>query len=662
MGQNSKVETAHKSFAARANARWLTVGISFSLVLAVWMVFGQSLHFDFVNYDDNKFVTENPHVLNGLTPEDVKWAFRFDQGDYWHPLTWLSLMLDVNLFGKGAGGFHFTNVLLHTANSILLFLLLRRWTGTLWRSALVAALFAVHPLRVESVAWVTERKDVLSTLFWLLTLLAYSRYGDEIKSKGSKAKIFYGLTMLLFVLGLMSKAMLVTLPLMLLLLDYWPFKRIERLTLLELKSKLPHLLFEKIPLFLLSGISVGLTYWGQHRVATVPTPADLSLMLRMENVFIAYARYLEKTFWPVNLAIPYTHPEHWDMSEIIFSVALMVGLSVLAWQLRQRKPYIFVGWFWFLITLIPVIGLTKGWLQFMADRFTYVPLIGIFLLVVWGLGDLGSDWHYHRQVFGGCAAVILIALTIRAHRQTSYWRNSLALWTHTLACTSNNAIADTDFGGALLQAGKIDEAITNFQAALKIDPNDVRTHRNLGDALLQKGQTYEGIQHLKKALEINYKDAGSHLDLGAVLYQSGEINEAVAQYQIVLEIDPDNSKAHNNLGLALYRMGRMDEAIAQYQSALNIDPNNVEALFNLGNAFLQTRQFGGAISEYQRVLALNPNDAEAHNNLGLAFYQTNRTSEAIIQFQKSLEINPHDEQVRYNFVAAENALTNQPSK
>jgi tetratricopeptide (TPR) repeat protein len=621
MGRKSKVKIARdKSFPPQAHERRLTVAVCFFLVVIVWIVFGQTLHFEFVNYDDPAFVTKNPYVLNGLTWEDFKWAFRFDQGDYWHPLTWLSLMLDASLFGRGAGGMHLTNVLLHTANSILLFLLLRRWTGAFWRSALVAALFAIHPLRVESVAWVTERKDVLSTLFWMLTLWAYTCYANEIKIQSSKAKIFYRLVLLLFVLGLMSKAMLVTLPLVMLLLDYWPLERIRQLTFPELRSALPQLLMEKIPLFLLSAISVVLTYWGQHREAIAPTPEDHSLMLRMENVFVAYSRYLEKTFWPVNLAIPYTHPGHWNWLEIIWSVALVVGLCVMAWRLRQRKPYVFVGWFWFAITLIPVIGLTRGWLQFMADRFTYVPLMGIFLLAVWSVADLCAGWRHHRKVLGGCAAIILVALIICAHVQTSYWQNSEMLFRHADNITDSNDLAAYNVGCCLDAKGQLNEAIRYYRKAVEFNPARFDAENNLASALDRTGNATEALEHYRVAFRLGPNNAEVCNNLGAAIAKTGAVDEAATYFLKAIQLAPNDAKAYCNLGHILAAKNKNDEAIAYYDKAIALNPQFADAYIKLGDVFSKLNRFAQAKECYEKAIQLDPGNSvvtEQLRNLGI---------------------------------------------
>jgi len=616
MGRKSKAETARdQSFPPQARERRLMVVVCFFLVVIVWVVFGQTLHFEFIHYDDDPFIRENPHVLNGLTWEGVKWAFRFDQGDYWHPLTWLSLMLDVNLFGRGAGGMHLTNVLLHTANSLLLFLLLRRWTGALWRSALVAALFAVHPLRVESVAWVTERKDVLSTLFWMLTLWAYTRYANEIKVQSSRAKIFYGLVLLLFVLGLMSKAMLVTLPLVMLLLDYWPLERIRQLTFPELRRTLPRLLLEKIPLFLLSAISVGLTYWGQHREAAAPTAADLSLILRMENVFVAYAGYLEKTFWPVNLAIPYTHPGPWNWLKIISSVTLIAGLCVVAWRLRQRKPYVLVGWFWFVITLIPVIGLTRGWLQFMADRFTYVPLIGIFLLIVWVVADLCAGWRHHRQVLGTFAAIILLALIADAHKQTSFWQNSETLFRHAYNITDANDLAAYNVGLCLDTKGQLNEAIHYYRKAIEFNPARCDAENNLASALDRTGNATEALEHYRVAFRLAPDNADICNNLGVAIAKTGALDEAVPYFFKAIQSAPDNAKAYCNLGHVLAAKNKNDEAIAYYDKAIVLDPQFTDAYIKLGDVFLKLNHVAQATEYYEKALQFDPGNSEATEEL-----------------------------------------------
>jgi tetratricopeptide (TPR) repeat protein len=551
-----------------------------------WLVFGQTLRHEFVSFDDNLYVCENPAVTHGLNLKGVGWAFTHTVVANWHPLTMMTHMLDCRLYGLNAGGHHLTNVLLHTASVILLFLVLRRMTGALWRSALVAAVFAIHPLRVESVAWVAERKDVLSGLFFMLTLWAYVRYVGKSKAHSPKSKVFYGLVLLFFVLGLMSKPMVVTLPFVLLLLDYWPLNRFTPPPVPAVTGKgdslknhfLPwRLILEKIPLLALSGAACVATMMIQKDII-----APVPLALRIGNAAVSYVVYLRQMFCPAGLAVLYPYPQNslpgW---KIALAVVLLAAISAGVFLRRQRQPYLLMGWLWYLGMLIPVIGLVQVGGQAHADRYTYLPQIGLYLALIWAVGSLGAGWRHRRVVLGGLSTVILVALIFCARTQTSYWRNSEVLWTHTLACTSDNYIAHYNLGDALVKMGRRDEAIAQYQKTLQITPNYAEAHDNLGSVLLQKGR----------------------------------VDEAIAHYQTALRITPENATAHNNLGNALRQKGRVDEAIAQCQVALQINPDYADAHDNLGNALFQKRRVAEAITHYQKALQINPDYAEAHNNL-----------------------------------------------
>ena len=499
--------------------RRTVLGVCLFLAAIVWVVFGQTLHHEFVNFDDDAYVYENPEVSRGLTLQGIIRAFARFHADNWHPLTWISHMLDCQFYGLNPGGHHLTNILLHTTAAILLFLVLRRMTGFLWRSAFVAAVFAIHPLRVESVAWVAERKDVLSGVFFMLTLGAYVRYA---RRPWSFAR--YGLVLLLFALGLMSKPMLVTLPFVLLLLDYWPLNRFAG-------SAVPkRLILEKLPLLGLAGASGVVTFFAQ--TGAIRSFDEISLPLRVGNAFISYVTYLGQMFWPSGLAVLYPFPANgWPLREMILAPALLILISAGVFVLRKSRPYLLVGWLWYLVMLAPVIGILQVGSQARADRYTYLPQIGLCLMLTWAAADLCARWRCSRLILGGLSTVILAALIYCAHVQASYWRNSESLWTHTLACTSGNFIAHNNLGNALFQKGKVDDAIAHYKKALQINPDDADAHNNLGIALRQKGKVDEAIAHYKKALQINPDDAEAHNNLGAALFQKGKVDEAIAHYQ-----------------------------------------------------------------------------------------------------------------------------------
>jgi tetratricopeptide (TPR) repeat protein len=626
---------------AGLNDRWRVPGVCLFLAAIIWVVFGQTLGHEFVNYDDDLYVYENPVVQKGLTWEGFRWALTYGQIGHWHPLTWLSHMLDCQLYGLQAGGHHLTNILLHTATAILLFLVLRQMTGFLWRSAFVAAVFAIHPLRVESVAWVAERKDVLSAFFFMLTLGAYVRYVRRPPSK-----IRYGVMILLYALGLLSKNMLVTMPFVLLLLDYWPLNRLSGFSPRVLLRRVA----EKIPLFVLA---VGSCVATALMPEKVPAEYMLSFALRMENAVVSYVTYLWQMIHPSGLACVYPNPVNdVPLWQVAGALGLLLAISGVAWAFRKTHPCLVVGWLWYLGMLIPVIGMVQISYYAHADRYTYLPQIGLYLLLTWAAADLCAGWRHRRVVLGGGATVILVALIFCARTQASYWRNSELLWTHTLACTSDNAVAHVNLGNALLQKGSVNEAMVHYQKALQIKPDCVDAHINLGTALLQKGNVAEAIAHYQKALQIKPDSPEAHNNLGNALLKIGNVDEAIAPFQRALQIKPDFAEAHNNLGIALLQKGKVDEAIVHYQKALQIKPDFAEAHNNLGNALVQKGSVDEAIAHYQKALQINPGYAEAHNNLGNALLQKGKVAEAIVHYQKALQINPDYAEAHLNLANA----------
>ena len=685
-------------------------GVCVFLLGAIWVVFGQTLGHGFVNYDDGQYVYENPQVIHGLNLKGIEWAFTHNVMANWHPLTVMLHMLDCQLYGLNPGGHHLTNILLHTATAILLFLVLWRMTGFLWRSAFVAAVFAIHPLRVESVAWVSERKDVLSGLFFMLTVGAYVRYvqrQSRVGGRGPSAQtnppldprrsaLDYCLVLLFFTLGLMCKPMLVTLPFVLLLLDYWPLNRVATVTDCRNHSQIPRrLVLEKLPLFGLAAAAGVATLFAQ---AEAIEPFErMPLSLRVGNASISYATYLGQMFWPSGLAFFYPLTAgSVGVAGVVLSLVVLAGISTGVFVLRRRS-YLLTGWMWYLIMLVPVIGIVQVGAQARADRYTYLPQIGLYLLLTWAIADLCAGWRYRRVVLGGCATVILLALIFCARTQASYWRNSESLWTHTLACTSDNYVGQNGLGNALLKLGSVDEAIARAQKALQINPGYVEAYNSLGNALFKKGSMDEAIAHFQKALQIKPDYVEAHNNLGNALFKKGNVNEAIAHYQKALQIKPDCADIRNNLAVALAKvhgdyantlagMGRDDEAIVEYRQALAIFPyfadarhslaiiflqkgqvdeaiaqfqkiqeqypDNAMAYFDLGNAYFQKGQMDEAAAFYQRALKIKPDDVAALNNLGMAFFAKGMVDEAAVQFRKALALQPDFALARTNLTKA----------
>jgi len=523
--------------------RWLDFGICILLAVITWLVFGHTLRHDFVNVDDVDYVLKNLEVARGLTIEGIVWAFSHVHAANWHPVTWISHMLDCQFYGLNSGGHHLTNVLLHTATAILLFLVLQQITAARWRSAFVAAIFAIHPLRVESVAWVAERKDVLSGLFFVLTIGAYVRYARRPSAFG------YTLVAILFALGLMCKPMLVTAPFVLLLLDYWPLERWGGGNDDRTTFPIPRrLVLEKLPLFAMAAASCLATLFAQK--GAIQPFASISFPSRAFNAFISYAVYLRQLFWPSDLAALYPFPAGSMAVAGTLSLGLLAGISIVIFALRRHR-YLVTGWLWYLIMLVPVIGIVQVGIQAHADRYVYLPHIGLYLLLTWTVADLCAGWRYRRLFLSALSFVLLTALAFGARTQASFWQNSQTLWTHTIACTSDNAIAHTNLGQAFYEKGIMDEAMAHYRTALQIDPNQALGHSALGLALLETGRPDESVSHLLRALEINPNFADAHYNLGNTFMQIGQPKEALTHFNRALEINPSDIEALNNMAWML---------------------------------------------------------------------------------------------------------------
>jgi tetratricopeptide (TPR) repeat protein len=661
------------------------------LAVATFAVFLPVARHGYVNYDDSDYVSANAHVQSGLTWEGIVWAVKSGHASNWHPLTWMSHMLDVHLFGEWVGAQHLVSVGFHIANALLLFLLLRRMTGAQWRSFMVAALFALHPLHVESVAWVSERKDVLSAFFFLLTLGAYVRYagntgvlsrkpevqGPEPEARNSKSTVqsakpksegpvatqhathttqpaagpgpfsfYYVLSLLFFTLGLMSKPMLVTLPFVLLLLDYWPLQRLRPSTFNSRPSTLPRLLAEKAPFFLLAAASSLVTFVVQRKGGAVST--SLSVGARVANAVVSYIRYIGKVFWPMDLSVLYPHPGHWPAWQVIASAALLVGISAVVIVLARKRPFLPMGWLWFCGTLVPVIGLVQVGIQSMADRYTYVPLIGLFIMLVWGIAELVPDrpWRADALAVGG--ASVLAACMLLTGRQIQFWRDSEALFQHAVQVTRDNYLAYNNLGFYLSGQGRTAEAMENYRLSLKINPAYEDALNNLGYALAGQKKYMKAIPLYEAALRIRPNHVEVHNNLGNALSETGRIDDAIQHYLIVLKQEPEHADANNNLGIALAMNGRLDEAIPHFRAAIRSNPKYASAHSNLGNAFAAQHKLDDAIKEYREALLLKPEDAQAHNNLGNALAELGRAAEAIEHYREALRLNADNPEAHFN--------------
>ncbi len=668
----------------RLTFSWLGLWFVLALIGLNVFIYEPVRHYDFVAFDDPTYVSENPNISRGLTWPAVIWAFTAEHAGYWIPLTWLSYMADVQIAGMNAGSQHQTNLLLHVASSLLLFLLLLRMTGALGRSAFVAALFAIHPLHVESVAWITERKDVLSTFFLMLTLWAYVSY---VRRPGVGR---YIVVLLWFTLGLLAKPMLVTVPFLLLLLDIWPLQRwtLNPHTAVPPKTASPCerrpvgrlLIWEKIPPLILAVAASMVTMSAQRNAVT---GLDLyPLGLRVGNALVAYLAYIGKMFWPAGLAVLYPYPSSLPGWKVAGSALVLAGITVAVMRWARRYPYLAIGWLWYLGTLIPVIGLVQVGLQSMADRFTYIPLIGIFIILAWGFPEMLKHWSVRQRVIPVVAAFAVLALTITARGQIRYWQDSVSLWTHTIEVTMDtdqyhahmalgrvlrgqgrldesvrhlseavrlkpeSAEAKHGLGQVLADQGKIGEAFALFSAAVSQQPDLAEARNDLCLALMLQGKSAEAVGHCTEAVRLRPDSAEARNNLGMALSSQGRSAEAIISFSEALRLKPDFAQVHVNLGAALASQGKVEEAIAQYAEALRINPRLAGVHNNLGALLAGQGKATEASSHFSEAVRLNPGLELAHMNLGMSMARAGRTSEALHEFEEVLRINPGNELAR----------------
>ncbi len=645
-------------FTARLTRNQLRGVICLTLALVTAVLYWPLLHHGFVSLDDEAYITANPHVQSGLTGRGFVWAFQIGYAAYWHPLTWISHMLDCQLYGLNPAGHHLTNLLFHIVNALLLFLWLNQLTGALWRSAFVAALFAWHPLHVESVAWACERKDVLSTFFWMLALIAYTRFVTSGKWQVTRNVSFlshvtchksphYWLALFFFACGLMSKPMVVTLPFVLLLLDYWPLRRVAsdkwRVTRFGIPapqlSELNALLLEKLPFFALALMGSVVTYFAQKGGGAVWS-AGLPLQTRLANALVSYLRYISKTFWPVDLAVVYPYPHHWPAPLLIAAVLVLIFWTGLFLWRAPRNPYLLVGWLWFIGTLVPVIGLVQVGPQSMADRFTYVPGIGLFILIAWGLNEFVTSHPPWRQAVITVGGAALIGCLVCTRIQSSYWQDSITLFRHAIAATTDNYIVDNFLGRALEDAGKNDESLPLYTESVRLEPNYAEAQFNLGMAWLNRGRPEEATRHLDTAVRLVPDNAGARYYLGTALINSGRWDDAIAQFTEAVHINPDFAEAHTQLALALVKRGKLAEANVQFATVVRLQPDNPDAHFNLGLALLENHQPTEAAGEFVAELRLTPNETKAHYRLAQARQQQNQPADAVQHYREALRLTP----------------------
>ena len=634
---------------------WAKIFVCGLLSALTLVTFWPILHHEFIGYDDPVYVTENPHVQAGLHWKNITWAFETGTAANWHPVTWLSHMLDAQLFGMRPGGHHLASLLLHMTNTVLLFLLLEGLTGALWRSALVAALFGVHPLHVESAAWVAERKDLLSTLFFLLTLAAYAVYaarrplkkGPNVQQRSwLSCQVCYVLSLIFFALGLMSKPMLVTLPFVLLLLDFWPLKREQQLSQPKGFSQL---LAEKLPFLLLAVVSSIITLHVQSRGGAVSSMSEFPLPGRLANALASYVKYLSKAFWPTNLTFFYPHPANphsklapWPEWALAAALLLLIGISALAVCRRQREPWLLTGWFWYLGTLVPVVGIVQAGSQAMADRYTYIPLIGFFLCVSWLLAEIAVRHPKTNLLAAALAGVLVFACASVARRQVGFWKNDFTLCEHALQLNERNAPAHAMLGSAYGRKGQYELSRNHCLAAIDADPFYAASWHTLGDADDALGKPLEAVHDYESALRLNPSFVQSRFRLGYVYSKMGKSKEAATNYEAALQVDPNFMPAHNNLAVVYWSLGRRKEALEQFTETVRLAPQALDKRLNLGKALAEAGELPEAARQLNEAVRLKPDSIEALNALGGVLVRQNKLLEAEACFRQMVLLRPND--------------------
>ncbi len=617
------------------------------LTALVIFIYGQTVGFGFINFDDNQYIYENPFVINGLNWIGVKWAFTQFHSANWHPVTWLSHQLDATLFGLNAGAHHATNVVFHLINSILAFVVFHKYTKCFWKSAVIALLFAAHPMHVESVAGISERKDLLSMIFWFLTMWSYFLYVEKGKDRN-----YYLLTVLLFVLGLMSKPMLVTLPFVLLLLDYWSLERFNKFR--ELKP----FIIEKAPFFALSAISSYITILAQRSGGAIQTLEFLPFQTRFLNAIVSYANYIISLFYPVNLSVWYPYNEHFSVWQVAVSVVLIVSVSAFSvWQIKRRK-YLIVGWLWFLGTLVPVIGLVQVGAQPMADRYTYIPFFGLFIMLVWGLSDLIACLKLKKKYVLIFAGIILAILSFLAFRQTTLWKNDETLYSHSLSVTEGNYLILQNYCHFLILKNRLDEAEPLCRQSIEAKPNYAEAINTLGIIQFKRSQYAEAAENFKKTLEIKpgYKEI--YFNYSNALSLSGKPAEAEEQLKKAIVFIPPNENPQiwieslNNLGYAYGQTEKFENAAENYARILQIAPERADIRANYALMLYKIRNIDEAQKQIEFAIRQNPDLPDSYNNYGLIFLEKNEKVKAAEQFKQALKLKPDFQQAKENLIKA----------
>ncbi|MDD3953249.1 MAG: tetratricopeptide repeat protein [Lentisphaeria bacterium] len=680
--------TSKETFSPDAAQQKKLIPILICLALAILTVaaFWQLRDCGFINMDDGLYVYRNAAVQSGLNVDSIKAAFSpqlAKLSGHWHPLTWLSWMLDYELFGLNPQGYHLINLLFHVVNTLLLFLVLRRMTKSLWPSAFVACLFALHPLHVESVAWIAERKDVLSTFFWMLTMGAYSYY---VESPGLKRYVF---VVLFFVLGLLAKPMLITLPFVLLLLDFWPLRRfseikpndrvqtealnsvasdkqkknskkkqvaavkqpmeVKKSTNPEYKwSRIYPLLREKVPLFVLAILSSVITYFAAQSAGAVESTAALPLGVRIGNAFVSYIAYIGKMIWPSNLAIFYPHPLGVILWQVLGSVLLLVVITLAVIRRAKKSPYLATGWLWYLGTLVPVIGIVQAGSQAMADRYSYISLIGLFVMAAWGVPELLKKWRYRKETLLALSALIVLGLSVKTWTQVGYWQDSVALYDHTLKVTDHNWVIYNNRGAVYNDRGNYRQAIEDLNKAIEIKPDYADAYSNRGAAYKGLGNYRQAIEDYNRAIGIKPNEAMAFSNRGNAYKGLGNVRQAIEDYNRAIEIKPDEAMAYGNRGVAYKGLGNYRQAIEDLNKAIEINANYVDAYMNRGAAYGALGNYRQAVEDLNKAIEIKPDEAMAYRNRGNAYAGLGNVRQAIEDYSRAIAIKPGDADAYFN--------------
>ncbi|MBW1817200.1 MAG: tetratricopeptide repeat protein [Deltaproteobacteria bacterium] len=627
------------------------------LVVATLTVYRQVTDYEFVNVDDDVYITANRHVQAGWTGEGLKWAFTTNLHGHWHPLTWLSHMTDAQLFGLNPAGHHLTNLFLHLANTLLLFLLMRRMTGAVYRSAAVAALFALHPLHVESVVWVADRKDVLAGLFFLLTLWVYVSYIRR------RTFVRYLPALACFGLALLCKSAIATLPAILLLLDYWPLARLEPPTNTQNQHVEPGgsgrvrqallLLWEKSGFFIIVAIAAVVTFKVMESVITGHKPLS---EWWAADALINYVAYMGKLFWPVNMTVFYPYIMKVPLWKIWGSASILVLISILAVLWARKRPYVIVGWLWYLLTLVPVIGVIRAGPHKLADRYTYLPLIGLFIIMAWGVSELLGRWRFRRQGLAVICGLVMVAMIVGSWHQARYWKDSISLFSHAVSIHPQSWLALNNLGDAMAEKGDTDKAMELFKRALRVNPAYAKTHYNLAKALFESGDPEGAVASYREAIRPQPDYARAHHNLGVILARQGNHGAAVEQFSEALGLDAEYLLAYRNLGEALEKLDRQAEAVDAYEALLGLEPGDAALHNQVGMILTRLGRVDEAMAHYEAALRLRPDLAEAHNNIGVLLAQQNRIKKAAGHFREALRYDPHLEGARKNLERAQGML------